>query len=51
MEVRGYPTLLFFSAEEQEGGAKAIKFQGQRTREGLEEFAINGGYKTVGDDA
>ena len=51
MEVRGYPTLLFFAAEEQEGGAKAIKYQGQRTREHLEEFAIGGGYKTAGDDA
>lgn len=50
MEVRGYPTLLFFSAEQQEGGAKAIKYKGQRTREALEEFALNGGYKTVSEE-
>ena len=51
MEVRGYPSLLFFAAEEQEGGAKAIKYQGPRSREAFEEFAFNGGYKNVGDDA
>ena len=50
LEVRGYPTLLFFSADEQEGGARAIKYSGPRARENLEEFALNGGYKTVSED-
>jgi len=38
MEVRGYPTLLFFpgTADTKDGDVKAYKFQGPRTREGFE---------------
>lgn len=56
-EVRGYPTLLFFPGKndiekDEEGNTKvqAYKFQGPRNMEGLEAFALNGGYKSVGQD-
>ena len=56
MEVRGYPTLLFFPGKKDfdEGVApvaKAVKYQGMRARENLEEFALNGGWKNVGEDS
>ena len=49
MEVRGYPTLLFFPgkkdfAEGEAPVAKAVKYSGMRTRESLEEFALQGGW-------
>ncbi len=50
LEVRGYPTLLYFPKETQKEGERVqgFKFQGQRNLEGLEAFAIEGGWKTVG---
>ena len=52
MEVRGYPSLLFFPGKKEgiEGPTKAIKYSGQRTREAFEDFALNGGFKNVADD-
>lgn len=51
MEVRGYPSLIYFPGldEAGEGGkVKAYKYQGMRSREALEEFALDGGWKNVG---
>ncbi len=52
LEVRGYPTLMYFPKETQgeDDRVKGYKFQGQRTMEGLEAFAIQGGWKNVGSD-
>ena len=53
MEVRGYPTLIYFpGAESLSEGEKsqAVKYQGQRTIEAFEQFAFNGGWKKVGED-
>lgn len=54
MEVRGYPTLIYFpgTAESEEGAKiKAYKYQGMRTPEALEEFALNGGWRNVGQES
>jgi len=43
-EVRGYPTLLFFPSDEEENGLY-YKYQGQRSLDQLEKFALTGEYK------
>ena len=53
MEVRGYPSLLFFPGKNDipEGEkAKAIKYTGGRVIEEFEKFAFAGGWKSVGED-
>ena len=42
-EIRGYPSLLFFPADESLAGTY-IKYQDPRNLEHLEQFALNGGY-------
>ena len=42
-EVRGYPSLLYFPVEEERSG-KYQKYNGGRTIEMLEEYALKGGY-------
>ena len=50
MEVKGYPTLIFFPGKNEnlEGPTEGRKYQGQRTLESLTEFALKGGWKSVG---
>ena len=52
MEVRGYPTLLFFPGKNEnvDGPVSAIKYKGARTREEFEAFALEGGYKNVSQE-
>ena len=54
MEVRGYPSLLFFPAQADlpEGTSpKAYKFQGPRNIEAFEDFTLKGGWKHAKDDS
>lgn len=44
-EVRGYPTLLYFPSEEEHSG-KYFKYNGMRSKEALEGFALKGEYKS-----
>ena len=50
MEVKGYPTLIFFPGknEDVKGPTEGRKYQGQRTLEELEKFALQDGWKSVG---
>ena len=48
LEVRGYPTLIYFPKETKGDRVQGYKFQGQRNIEGLEAFAINGGWESSG---
>ena len=53
MEVRGYPTLLYFPGKNDlaEGEKpQAYKFMGQRNMEGLEAFALGGGWRNTSED-
>ena len=44
-EVRGYPTLLYFPLTEgTDSPSQYFKYQGPRSLEYLESFALNGGY-------
>ena len=44
-EVRGYPTLLYFPLTEcADSPSQYFKYQGPRSLEYLESFALNGGY-------
>lgn len=54
MEVRGYPTLIYYPGLDEagdDGKIKAYKYQGMRSREALEEFALNGGWRSVGQES
>ena len=54
MEVRGYPTILFFpgKGDVAEGERpQAYKFQGPRNLESLEDFALKGGWKLANEEA
>ena len=51
LEVRGYPTVLYFPTEIVGERAKAYKFQGPRTLEGFEAFALQGGWRNAPDDS
>lgn len=51
MEVRGYPTLLFFPKEIEGDRAKAYKFSGPRTMESLEMFALQEGWRSASADS
>ena len=52
LEVRGYPSLLYFPKETKAAGERVqgYKFQGARTMEGLEAFSINEGWKRIGEE-
>ena len=53
MEVKGYPTLIFFPGKNENvaGPTEGRKYQGQRTLEDLTTFALKDGWKTVGQES